>query len=697
MDQLFTMNMTKKEIQNKYKKLVLKVLVSVSKKIDSVSFLYRLKKKTVFLMREAIDVTKTAIFLGHDGKLSWHSLSRLAALNLLNKRSRTAVTIAAIASGSGAIVFLVGFAYGLQTIVTNRLVQPNSLRLADVQSSSTAVVLNSEALEQIASIEGIEDVEPAVSLAGTLQFSGSQSEVVVMGLRNKFLDFSHAEIILGRNFSDQAEARALPSEENVLGELTKKLNEGEVAGISTESASLGDEVTGKRIAFRITDDVYVPVRSSYSLSSKIIGFARGNILETRNGTEIWGATYNSSSGKGKSYQSQNGDWFGKWIFSDELPLYQEIAPATYAPMMGESGQQIVGGGYLTHESVQVLSIQDKLADELLEKMYAQQVLGETTDASQSSDTTSTASSSGMYSLVFNQADTATQAALLTAIKAESSDQQASVSQTSAIVKINRDSGNEIIISTGLLNTFGLKAEDLLEKTVEMKFIISAGLVPGLQGRISTETREYVVVGVVRDDDSSLVYAPLSDFESLGVGKHSIAKVLAKEGVELSAVREKVQALGFISRSIADTLAQVDKLFKVMRFLLGSFGMIAFVVALFGMFNTLTVSLLERTREIGVMKTIGTTDTDVVRLLLVESTLIGIMGGIGGIVLGVAMGTVIDVISLIFRDDKTVHLFQYPISLMLMVFCLAIIVGVATGFYPASRARKIKALDALRYE
>lgn len=153
----------------------------------------------------------------------------------------------------------------------------------------------------------------------------------------------------------------------------------------------------------------------------------------------------------------------------------------------------------------------------------------------------------------------------------------------------------------------------------------------------------------------------------------------------------------MTRSIADTLAQVNKLFSVMRFLLGSFGMIAFIVALFGMFNTLTVSLLERTREIGVMKTFGTTDADITRLLIVESSLIGISGGIFGILLGVLLGNGLNLLSLLVRDDKATSLFHFPILFLFLVFLLAGVIGMMTGLYPARRAQSISALNALRYE
>ena len=230
----------------------------------------------------------------------------------------------------------------------------------------------------------------------------------------------------------------------------------------------------------------------------------------------------------------------------------------------------------------------------------------------------------------------------------------------------------------------------------MDFILGGNLISNISSRIQTEPETYTIVGVFNDDKNLLVYVPLAEFESLGLAKYSLIKVLATDPEQLVFVRDQIQSLGFITRSISDTLLQVDRLFRVMRFLLGSFGMIAFIVAVFGMFNTLTVSLLERTREIGVMKTLGMSDSDITRLLLVESSCIGFTGGVLGIVSGVVLGTFADYLFVLFRNTS-VHLFQFPPVFLIGVLVLSTVVGLVTGFYPAYRSRMIEPLNALRYE
>lgn len=210
------------------------------------------------------DLFVTAVLASKHGQLSLYYLLKLGKQNLLHSFTRTAVTVGAIASGSAAIVVLVGFAYGLEAIVTNRLVLPNSLRLADIQSSSTAHKLTKESLQQLASLEGVESVAEAVSLAGTAKYDDSQTEVVVTGARNEFMDFAHVQVVAGTTFSEDAEI-AYDGEVPNLQELSAQA-EGEVAGVSTEFVPIdGDRVTETSDRFRVVDGAYVPLRSSPNL------------------------------------------------------------------------------------------------------------------------------------------------------------------------------------------------------------------------------------------------------------------------------------------------------------------------------------------------------------------------------------------------------------------------------------------------
>lgn len=646
---------------------------------------------------ESYAVLRQLFVSGSDGYLSWYIVFLLAIKNLRAALSRTAVTVFAIAAGTAAIVFLVGFAYGLQEIVTSRLLQPKTLRLTDVQTSSTSVTLDRELLANIAETTGVERVAPAMSLAGVLRFGESRTEIVVLAARNEFLDFSHMQLRAGTFFSQEAEAPAQdPETPDELSLLLDEIGQGQVAGVSTQSAEpeLAELVSAQIKTFRVQDDQYVAVRSQPKQTAEIIGYIRGSVLRRLTATEVWGTQYQSTGVAGKTYQKSTGEWLGYWLSLDKpVALLREVLPSVYEPLLDEAGAQTTARGFITEENIVLLTPEEARADALLEKMYQGQgsVLGDATPAAavetpaQTSITTDTTS--------------ATDAAELAAIVAQ--DQQehlASEQRSTAVLSVPRQGGKEVLVSSGLLSILDVSdADTILGKTISLEYIISGGLTKGFGGKVISQPTEYTVVGVIADDLQQIVYAPLSELESMGVDKYSLAKVLVSDESQLRQARDRIETLGLSTRSIADTLQQVNRLFTVMRFLLGSFGLIAFVVALFGMFNTLTVSLLERTREIGVMKTFGTTDTDIVKLLFAESTIIGIVGAFLGVFFGVLLGKGVDLFLYFFRADKSLLLFQFPWVFLLWVFLFTVLVGFLTGLYPARRAKHISALDALRYE
>jgi putative ABC transport system permease protein len=130
------------------------------------------------------------------------------------------------------------------------------------------------------------------------------------------------------------------------------------------------------------------------------------------------------------------------------------------------------------------------------------------------------------------------------------------------------------------------------------------------------------------------------------------------------------------------------------------GMVALAVASFGMFNTLTVSLLERIREVGLLKVMGMKSVEIKDLFLTEAILLGLGGGFLGIFIGVASGSVVStIISTVAtsRGYESIQVASIPVSSILGILFVATFTGILTGLYPSRRATKISALNALRYE
>ena len=635
-----------------------------------------------------------------NGRLSWFVLSRMAMLNFLHTKSRTMVTVGAISIGVGSIVFLMSFAYGLQSIVTERIVQPNSFRLADVQSDSTALSLNQETISHIKSVSGVEDISPVISLAGSLSWGESRTDVVILGVRSQYFEYSSITPLAGEIFSAEADelAAANPNLDRLIADIQAE-KEGAVLGVSeSDKIIMGEEVSGKEISFQANDESYLPVRSAPQLTSPIIGYLRGSVLDRYEGVEVWGSEYETSGTEGRSYRNDQGQIYGRWLKA-QLPLYQESAPTVYLPLNDENGVQQSRVGYLAQVKTYILSDRDAQAQDTLDQMLSEygEVLGESTqsaEATPAAEVTLAENDFGL-SLNFLNDDATDSAALANMVNKEK--ELGPVNSSVTVVEVAKIGGKEVLVSTALLDTWEIDQEEAVGQTIQLRYIVSGGLIPGLTGRVLSQPVDYQIVGVVKEDKQSLLYAPLSDLESMGIEKYSFAKVLTDTPDILGTVREKIESFGFSTRSVVDTLVQVERLFKVMRFLLGAFGLIALIVALFGMFNTMTISLLERTREIGVMKTLGTTDYDVVRIFLVESLFVGLSGGIIGVVLGIILGWGVNLLLLAVRGSVGVSLFRVPPGLAMMMIFISIIVGVVTGLYPANRAKKISALDALRYE
>ncbi len=170
--------------------------------------------------------------------------------------------------------------------------------------------------------------------------------------------------------------------------------------------------------------------------------------------------------------------------------------------------------------------------------------------------------------------------------------------------------------------------------------------------------------------------------------------------DLDAAQEEIEALGLSTVTIADHLEDVRNAFVVMDALLGAVGTIALLVAGLGIANTMVTSILERTREIGVMKAIGGGEWDIRRIFFVEAAAIGLMGGILGLVLGWLVTRLANVIANAYIRPYGVEptdLFHMPLWLILGAVAFAVVVSLLAGIYPAARAARVDPVTALRHD
>ena len=169
---------------------------------------------------------------------------------------------------------------------------------------------------------------------------------------------------------------------------------------------------------------------------------------------------------------------------------------------------------------------------------------------------------------------------------------------------------------------------------------------------------------------------------------------------MDAVRKELEALEVGVFSIADQLQEIKRSFLIINSVLGAIGAIALIVAGLGIINTMVMSILERTREIGIMKAIGGSETEIRMIFFVEASVIGLIGAIFGLVLGWVVTKIANLVmnlQLIPNGVEPVNLFYFPMWLILGAIAFSILISLAAGLYPAMRAARIDPVKALRHD
>lgn len=160
------------------------------------------------------------------------------------------------------------------------------------------------------------------------------------------------------------------------------------------------------------------------------------------------------------------------------------------------------------------------------------------------------------------------------------------------------------------------------------------------------------------------------------------------------VQKQITDMGFHASSLTDELKSMQETTKMLRLVLGAIGAISMLVAAISITNTMVMSIYERTKEIGVMKVIGASLTDIKRLFLTEAACIGFMGGIFGILFSYLLSFIINII--VERQGSTMQSY-IPIWLGIGAVAFATAVGVTAGYIPAKRAMRLSALTAIKTE
>ena len=216
------------------------------------------------------------------------------------------------------------------------------------------------------------------------------------------------------------------------------------------------------------------------------------------------------------------------------------------------------------------------------------------------------------------------------------------------------------------------------------------------------------------EDYNTIYMPLGTASKLFEWQSGQTNRLKREGYDglrvlttkvedIPRVESILQDLGvgtFTAKALLDGL---NSFFMVLQAILGAIGAVALIVASIGIINTMIMSIYERTREIGIMKAVGASNTDVMKIFLAEAGTIGILGGAAGVVFGWLTAKVLGLITGFYMSqagagaDAQILSFVVPWWLAAFAMGFAAVIGVAAGIYPALRASRLNPLDALRHD
>jgi len=194
---------------------------------------------------------------------------------------------------------------------------------------------------------------------------------------------------------------------------------------------------------------------------------------------------------------------------------------------------------------------------------------------------------------------------------------------------------------------------------------------------------------------------MSDFSTEGTDsyqKYTIATASVKEGIDPAEVKKELVDEGYGVQTAKDLQGLLFTIVDTLQGIVIGFGVLALITSVFGIINTQYISVLERTREIGLMKALGMRGKHVSRLFQLEAAWIGFIGGVLGAVIAVILGLslnpwITDTLSL--GEGNNLLIFQViPIAVLVLVL---MVIAMLAGYFPARKAAKLDPIEALRTE
>jgi putative ABC transport system permease protein len=283
--------------------------------------------------------------------------------------------------------------------------------------------------------------------------------------------------------------------------------------------------------------------------------------------------------------------------------------------------------------------------------------------------------------------------------------------------------DEVLLQRDFAKKLETNPESMLGKTLTVRY---AERQNGDSSSFSIERKEkqFRVVGLLDDEpfggmrmiSRARVFLPIQTAEAMnlmqpadtqqlvrsapGARTYSMLTVRMKSAAYAEKVEESVKKMNYSAYSYLDATKSIRRFFAVLDMFLGIFGSLALAVASLAIVNTLVMAVLERRREIGIMKALGASDADVKKLFFAEAATMGLVGGALGVALGWVIGRAINFGTNLYLHKMKMpaeNLWTVPLWLVAGAVVFAVLVSVLAGIYPAARAARLDPVQALRYE
>src|SRR6185436_15902084 len=255
---------------------------------------------------------------------------------------------------------------------------------------------------------------------------------------------------------------------------------------------------------------------------------------------------------------------------------------------------------------------------------------------------------------------------------------------------------------------------LIDQQIQM--VVSKYDANGVETRKNLSLRVAGLLKETRGESDWTVYLPLDQVKQLNewaqnrhinYNKEGYSQVIVKvsDVSQVLDIADQITQMGFQAFTPQSFVQGINSFYQILQIIFGGVGAIALLVAAIGIANTMAMSILERTREIGLMKAVGATNRDVLAIFLGEAAGIGFIGGLGGVIVGWLAGQAINVIAIVYLAAQasqqggmppSVAVYT-PVWLPIFALVFSTIIGMISGLYPALRAATMIPVLALKYE